>query len=66
MHVYQGEDTVLAWGLPITTTLAGAWLNSLIFHDDIKCITANGQMVIYVGANYTRFTHKFWEALSYS
>ena len=28
--------------LPITTTIAGEWLNSLIFHDDNKCITANG------------------------
>ena len=26
----------------ISTTLAGEWLNNLIFHDDIKCITANG------------------------
>ena len=38
--------------LPITTTLAGEWLNRLIFHDDIKSITANGYMIIYVGANY--------------
>ena len=28
--------------LCIITTIAGEWLNSLIFHDDIKCITANG------------------------
>ena len=38
--------------LPITTTVAGEWLISLIFHDDIKCITANGWTSIYVGANY--------------
>ena len=37
--------------IPITTTTAGHLLNSLIFHDDIKCITANGQMMIYVGTN---------------
>ena len=33
------EDAMLAilyMGLPITTTVAGQWLNSLIFHDDNK------------------------------
>ena len=25
-------------GLPITTTIAGIWLNSLIFHNDNECI----------------------------
>ena len=44
---------VLCTGLPITATLAGEQLNSLIFHGDINCITANGQMDIYVEANYT-------------
>ena len=39
-------------GLPITTTIAGQWLNSLIFHDNIKCITANGLTIIYDGADY--------------
>ena len=36
--------TILCIGLrkPITNTLAGEWLNNLIFHDDIKCITTNG------------------------
>ena len=38
--------------LPITTTIAGEQLISLILHGDIKCITANGQISIYVGANY--------------
>ena len=49
MHVYilymRREDIILAilWmGIPITTTVASEWLSSLIFHDDIKCITANG------------------------
>ena len=49
------EDPILAimfMNLPITTTLAGEWLNRLIFHGDIKCSTANGYMIIYVGANY--------------
>ena len=39
-------------GLPITTTTAGQWLNSLIFHDNLKGTTANGQMTIYMGADY--------------
>ena len=38
-------------GLPITTTAAGQWLNSLIFHDDNKCIIANGQIITDVGAD---------------
>ena len=47
------EDAILAIvckGLPITTTIAGDWLNNLIFHDDIKCDTDNGYTIIYVGA----------------
>ena len=31
------------------TTIAGQWLNSLIFHDDIKCVTISGQMILSVG-----------------
>ena len=49
MYVYilflSHEDAILVIqcrGLLITTTLSGQWLNSLIFHDDIKCITAYG------------------------
>ena len=42
---------ILCMGLPITTTLvAGDWLNSLIFHGDMKCI-CNGQMIIKVGTD---------------
>ena len=43
-------------GLPITTTTAGKWLNSLISYDNIKCINviiANGQTVINVDADNT-------------
>ena len=43
---------ILCTALPVTTTVAGEWLGCLIFHDDIKCITANGQLIIYVGADY--------------
>ena len=32
---------ILCMSLPTTTTVAGEWLNSLIFHDDIKCITCS-------------------------
>ena len=35
------EDTIIAvlcMGLPITTSLADQWLNSLTFHDDIKYV----------------------------
>ena len=39
-------------GIPITTTNAGQRFSSLIFHDDIKCITANGQTMIYIGVDY--------------
>ena len=35
-------------GLLITTSIIGHWLNSLIFHEYIKCITANGQTMIYM------------------
>ena len=31
--------TILGMDLPITTTNAGQWSNSLIFHDNIKCTT---------------------------
>ena len=44
---------ILCMGLPTTITVAGEWLNSSTFHGDIKCITANGQTIIYVGADYT-------------
>ena len=40
-------------GLPTITTLAGQWLNSLVFHDDIKLITGNGYAIIYVGTKFT-------------
>ena len=43
---------ILYMGLPIITTLAIEQLNILIFHQDIKCITANVQTIIYVEANY--------------
>ena len=49
------EDAILVFlytGLPITTTIAGEWLHSLIFHYNIKCITANGEMMINVGVSY--------------
>ena len=42
---------ILSTRLPMTTTIAGKWLNNLTFHDDNKCITANGQMMINVGLN---------------
>ena len=45
---------VCAWFLKIVsvwTSVYVQWLSSLIFHDAIKCITANGQTMIYVGTN---------------
>ena len=79
MHEYilyqRHEDTIFAilcTDLPITATLVGQWLNSLIiFNGDIKCITTNGQMIIYV-TNYIchmmiiHFVQKNWEVLSHS
>ena len=35
----------------ITTTIAGEWLNSLIFHDNNNCITAIGQTVCNADAD---------------
>ena len=43
---------VLCTGLLITTTIAGEWLNSLILHDNIKCMTSNRQVMIYAGADF--------------
>ena len=43
MLYIRHEDGILAilcMGLPITATVAGEWLHSLIFHD--KDVTANG------------------------
>ena len=58
MHVYilhlRCENAILAilrMDLPITATISGKWLNILTFHDDNKCITANGQMMINDDAN---------------
>ena len=51
----RSEDNILAilcTGLPITTTIAGQWLNSSIFHANIKFIIANGQTIIHVGAGH--------------
>ena len=51
--------------------IAGKWLNSTIFHNNIKCITTNGQTMIYVSANciclmtIIYFVQKFWEVLSH-
>ena len=39
--------------LHITTTIVREWLNSFIYHDDNKCITANGYTIIYVGTDYS-------------
>ena len=35
--------------LSITTTIASEWLNSLVFHDDSRYITANEQTTICAG-----------------
>ena len=35
-----------------STYLGGEWLDSVIFHGNIKCITANRSTDIYVGADY--------------
>ena len=58
MYMYimylRHKDAILAilcMSLPITTTHAGKWLNSLKFHDDIQ---ANRQMIICVGIDYIR------------
>ena len=50
---------ILYTGLPITTTLAGIWLNNLTFHGEINFIRANGQKII-------DFVQTIWEVLSHS
>ena len=58
--------------LHITTIIASEWLNSLIFHENIKSITANGRTMIYDGTNYifhvmiVYFLQKNLEVLSHS
>ena len=44
---------ILCTGLPIIFTIASEYLNSSTFPDNINCITANGQKVIYVGGDKT-------------
>ena len=39
----------LCMGVPITTTFAGEWWNTIISHGEMKCITANVYAIIYVG-----------------
>ena len=54
------EDVVLAilyTDLHITTTFASEGLNSLIFHDNIKCIMDNVTII--------HFTQKIWVLLSH-
>ena len=63
----RSEDNILAilcMGLPITTTTAGQWLNNSMFHTDIKfIIKANGQTIIYVGADHIRHIIYFTQKL---
>ena len=55
-----------------TTCIAGEWLNNLIFHNDSKRVTANGQIMINVSTSkichvtITHFVQKFLEVLSHS
>ena len=54
VYVYLASEAwdtihaILGMGLRITNNIVGELLNSLIFHDNIKCITANGQIVMHV------------------
>ena len=41
---------ILCMIVPIITAIACQWLNNLVFHGDIKCITANGEAMIHVSA----------------
>ena len=48
------EDAILAilcMSLIITTSITGKWLNSLLFHYNNKCITANGRTMINGSTN---------------
>ena len=59
------EDAILAilcMSLPITTALAGEWSNSLIFHDNIKRITANVGVDYICPDDYSFCEKSFWEA----
>ena len=55
------QDAILAIlyaGILITTTIAGQRLNTIIYLDDIKYITANGHTIIHVG-DYSFHAEKF-------
>ena len=51
LYLKHEDAIILSTGLPISTTVVGQWLNSLLFHDNITCIKANVQTVIYVHAD---------------
>ena len=59
MYIYilhlRCEDTILLI-LPIITTIASERFNTLVFHDDNKCITA---MMLH--SNYSFRTKDFWK-----
>ena len=57
---------ILCTVLPITATIAGQWLNSLVFHDDIKCIIANEKMIKLNTCDDYSFCTKDWKTLSHS
>ena len=56
---------ILCMGLPITTTTAGQWWNSLTFHNYIKCITDKWlfllSLIMYVTWPSFIFLKKFLE-----
>ena len=55
----------------IATQIASEWSNSLIYHDDIKCISANGQTIIKIVvdkmscSNFLFQAKRYFEALSF-
>ena len=54
---------ILCASLPTTTTIAGQWLNSSVFHDDIKLMGRKRFIYIICHDNYL-FHAKNWEVLS--
>ena len=72
LHLRREDATLVTpcSGLSITTTIAGKWLNSLIFHNDINFITADNHLCwhrLKMSCDDHSFSAKnFWEVLSSS
>ena len=57
VHIlYLRQDAICAILRTGSITIAGKWLNCLIFHDNIKLQLAN-RLIIYIGTKYIYMSH---------